>query len=201
MDTKEHSRKRKQTSGEHINDVPFHRVVGLEMMSDEEDQEFDGSSDDGQVDEFPGIDTRSDSEGDSDEDGDAGEGQGDDEDQEDPWDSDESDLHIFPKAKTVVSDITGHTKSVYPEIEPEYDSDSSTEDVWSLIPSTSLSKYYFRSHLTVLVIYQCIGMTIYPMSVTILMERKYYGLLEAMNLTSSWKQSKILRHGQLLLSF
>jgi hypothetical protein len=35
----------------------------------------------------------------------------------------------FPVATTVVSNITGRPKRVYPDIEPDYDSDSSTEDV------------------------------------------------------------------------
>ncbi|KAF8450788.1 NUC169 domain-containing protein [Boletus edulis BED1] len=39
-----------------------------------------------------------------------------------------SDLHIFPKSNDIISEVTGHPKRVYPEIEPEYDSDSSTED-------------------------------------------------------------------------
>jgi hypothetical protein len=39
------------------------------------------------------------------------------------------DIRPFPVAKTIVSDITGRPKRVYPEIEPDYDSDSSTEDV------------------------------------------------------------------------
>ncbi|KAG8901896.1 hypothetical protein FRB99_005016 [Tulasnella sp. 403] len=35
---------------------------------------------------------------------------------------------VYPKAKVVTSEITGGPKRVYPEIEPVYDSDSSTED-------------------------------------------------------------------------
>jgi ribosome biogenesis protein ERB1 len=35
----------------------------------------------------------------------------------------------FPVARTVISTITGEPKRVYPDIEPDYDSDSSTEDV------------------------------------------------------------------------
>jgi ribosome biogenesis protein ERB1 len=31
--------------------------------------------------------------------------------------------------ETVISNITGRPKRVYPEIDPEYDSDSSTEEV------------------------------------------------------------------------
>lgn len=46
----------------------------------------------------------------------------------------------FPRAKTIISEITGQPKQVYPPIEPDYDSDSSTEDVsyfdWSRIKLT-----------------------------------------------------------------
>jgi ribosome biogenesis protein ERB1 len=39
-------------------------------------------------------------------------------------------VHVpFPVAKVITSTITGQPKRVYPEIEPDYDSDSSTEDV------------------------------------------------------------------------
>ena len=73
---------------------------------------------------------------DKDDDEDDDEDDEDDEDEPDVSDEEESSdadsvdsLHIFPKAKTVISDITGEPKKVYPEIEPDYDSDSSTEDV------------------------------------------------------------------------
>jgi ribosome biogenesis protein ERB1 len=89
---------------------------GLEMLSDEEDS-LDASSDEGEVEEFPEIVTGSESEFDEEETN-----------EESDSDTDES-LHIFPKAKTVVSDITKQPKLVYPEIDPEYDSDSSTEEV------------------------------------------------------------------------
>ena len=99
----------------------------LEMLTDEEGDEQDGEEDDGEYDEFPEIDADSESEEDEEDE--------DEEDEPDVSEDDESDadsedsLHIFPKAKTVVSDITGLPKRVYPEIEPDYDSDSSTEDV------------------------------------------------------------------------
>lgn len=38
-------------------------------------------------------------------------------------------VNTGPKARTVISKITGRPKRVYPEIEPDYDSDSSTEEV------------------------------------------------------------------------
>jgi ribosome biogenesis protein ERB1 len=125
-DTKIQPRKRKQASDEALQPRVFSQAVDLEMLSDEED-ENDVVSDDGGVDEFPEIDTRSDSE---DEEVESSDTSGDEENDSDN-DSDDSDLHIFPQAKTVTSEITGKLKRVYPDIEPNYDSDSSTEDVWS----------------------------------------------------------------------
>ena len=97
------------------------------LSEDEGEGEADGEDEDEDgVDAFPELDAASDSE----------EGDEDDEDEPDVSDEEESSdadsvdsLHIFPKAKTVISDITGEPKKVYPEIEPDYDSDSSTEDV------------------------------------------------------------------------
>jgi len=104
-------------------------VYKLELPLDEEDENGE-LSDDGQVDEFPEIDTRSDSSSNaSGEDGGDGDDDGDDEDTEEDESEEDSDLHIFPKPKTIISDITGQPKRVYPHIEPDYDSDSSTEDV------------------------------------------------------------------------
>ena len=114
---------------------------GLEMLSDEEQEDEDPDSDQDAVDEFPEIDAASDSDDasygiDEEEDGsdedDEIEGQ---EDGEEDLSEDESDedFRIFPKSKTVISDITGELKKVYPEIEPDYDSDSSTEDVRSAV--------------------------------------------------------------------
>ncbi|KAE9399037.1 BOP1NT-domain-containing protein [Gymnopus androsaceus JB14] len=112
------SKKRKQNDREEPSDT-FNKAVDLEMLSDEEG-ENDIESDDGDVDDFPEINTGSEEEEESDEE--------DEEDVEDEDSDSDSSLHIFPKAKTIVSDITGQEKLVYPEIEPDYDSDSSTED-------------------------------------------------------------------------
>lgn len=106
--------------------------VGLEMLSEDEDvqdAQDEVASDDSEVDEFPEIVASSD-EGEDDEEDDEGE-----EDEEDHSEKEESsedtdvDLVPYPKPKTIISDITGHPKRVYPEIEADYDSDSSTEDV------------------------------------------------------------------------
>ena len=105
---------------------------GLDLLSGDEDE--DGpvqESDSDEVDAFPEIDAGSDTDEDDEElpgdDVDHSESDEEEEDDEDALSDD--DLHIFPRAKTVVSDITGQLKKVYPEIEPDYDSDSSTEDV------------------------------------------------------------------------
>lgn len=41
----------------------------------------------------------------------------------------EPDVKVGLRGKAIISDITGRPKRVYPNIEPDYDSDSSTEDV------------------------------------------------------------------------
>jgi ribosome biogenesis protein ERB1 len=125
-DVKGTRQKRKQVVDTTDDTEQFSREVGLEMSSDEEGENVGSESDDGEVDEFPEIDTRSDSE----DEGESNAEDSEDEDEDEEDDSgDESDLLIFPKAKDIISDITGKPKRVYPEIEPNYDSDSSTEDV------------------------------------------------------------------------
>jgi hypothetical protein len=127
-------RKRKQTVIEQSDASDLERFPdgGLDLLSGDEDE--DGSvqeSDNGDVDAFPEINVGSDTDeqderlsGDNE---DLSESEDDEEDDEDA--SSDDDLHIFPRAKTVISDITGQPKKIYPEIEPDYDSDSSTEDV------------------------------------------------------------------------
>lgn len=133
-DATKHSKKRKQATEDDDKPDAVFEAENLEMMSDEEDGE-DATSDDGHIDEFPEIDTRSDTEdgsleGTGDDDDSGSEDEDDEDDASDSdLDSDDENLHIFPKAKTIISDITGQEKRVFPEIEPEYDSDSSTEDV------------------------------------------------------------------------
>ena len=129
------NRKRKQNVKEvsPSSDTETFPAGGLDLSGDEDEQEngLVQDSDIDEVDPFPEIDAASDT------DEEEGESSGDDaklseiaEDAEDDEDaSSDDDLHIFPKAKTVISNITGQSKKVYPEIEPDYDSDSSTEDV------------------------------------------------------------------------
>ena len=136
-EAKKHSKKRKVIE-EEAPAPPSHfpEEVGLELDSEDEGDQGDDLSDDGEVEEFPEIDADSDSqdeeyETDEDETEDEN-GVDHDEDDDLSEASSEDDIAIFPKAKTVISDITGQPKRVYPEIEPDYDSDSSTEDVRAL---------------------------------------------------------------------
>lgn len=128
-------RKVEERVEEDVQETVFPQNVGLELQSD--DDESEGEDSEGEVDEFPVLDTRSDSEDDEDE-GEEEEGESEEDDEgeteaESQGSSSENtsddELRIFPKSKTIISDITGHPKRVYPPIEPDYDSDSSTEEV------------------------------------------------------------------------
>lgn len=149
------SKKRKADAEEDVQpESTFSHNVGLEMQS--EDEGSAGEESDGEeVDEFPEIDTRSDSE-DDEYPGDSEEDEEDEEEDEDEGDEESEELsndddisdnehHIFPQAKTITSKITGQPKRVYPEIEPDYDSDSSTEDVRSLLVSHVILVEQIRS--------------------------------------------------------
>lgn len=125
---------------------------GLDMLSGDEDEQenkFVQDSDIDEVDAFPEIDAASDTEEEE------GESSGDDaklsetavEEEDDEDASSDDDLHIFPKAKTVISDITGQPKKVYPEIEPDYDSDSSTEDAPTRVGNIPLHWYDDLPHV------------------------------------------------------
>ena len=131
------TKKRKQVDDKHViaNGKPeIPEDVGLEMDSgDEEEGSAAESSDEEVVDEFPVLNEESDSDSDSqseevEEEEDDDVERPDEEGSSDEGSSDDS-LNILPKAKIVTSDITGQPKKVYPEIEPDYDSDSSTEEV------------------------------------------------------------------------
>ena len=129
-------KKRKEPEQDEDHRSAFAEAVRLEMLSDEEKREANEGEDeesDEEVDEFPEIDAESDENEEDDE-------EDEDEDEENSSsgsDSDSgSDMRIFPKSKNIVSQITGHPKRVYPEIEPEYDSDSSVEDVRVPFPMT-----------------------------------------------------------------
>ena len=173
VEAKKLSKKRKDAPEEEVPAPPpsaFPQEVGLEMGSEDEGEEAD-DDEDVEVEAFPEIDARSDTE---DEDYAADGASAEDESEEDEEDeeseefTDEEDHHIFPQAKTVISDITGQPKRVYPEIEPDYDSDSSTEDVRpSFLPFNPYTPVWLTEHfpmhtrlLIVSAIYQCIGTTI-----------------------------------------
>ncbi|KAG8862253.1 hypothetical protein FRB96_001832 [Tulasnella sp. 330] len=132
---------------------------GIEMPSDDEDDaNVEGMSkkvnglvigaaredpDDDEVDEFPEINSQSDTDeedsGSDEEEEDADEGRSEsdetspDEDSDglkvvDHHDHEGRTVGIYPKATIITSGITGESKKTYPEIEPDYNSDSSTED-------------------------------------------------------------------------
>lgn len=134
-------KKRKEPEHDEDHRSAFAEAVGLEMLSDEEKregEEEENKESDEEVDEFPEIDAGSDSGSDDESDGDE-EDEGEEDEGSSPSASESdpsSDMHIFPKSKNIISAITGHPKRVYPEIEPEYDSDSSTEDVRVPFPMT-----------------------------------------------------------------
>ncbi|EJD01072.1 BOP1NT-domain-containing protein [Fomitiporia mediterranea MF3/22] len=125
--------------------------VGLEMQSEDENgaDEVENSDDEG-AEEFPELDTRSDTE---DEEGEESQDEDEDGNETEPSedgtveeDSDDS-LYVFPRAKTITSDITGQPKKVYPEIEPDYDSDSSTEEDPNRIGNVPLHWYDDLPHI------------------------------------------------------
>ncbi|KAF5393838.1 hypothetical protein D9757_000208 [Collybiopsis confluens] len=137
------SKKRKQH--EHEEQLDTFKVAEMEMLSDEEDGN-NIESDDGEVDEFPELDPASDEADSEEEDADVGEDEGEVEEGSDT-DSLEEEIHIFPKSKTIISDITGHEKRVYPEIEPDYDSDSSTEDTSNRVGNIPMHWYDDLPHV------------------------------------------------------
>ncbi|KAI0301803.1 BOP1NT-domain-containing protein [Multifurca ochricompacta] len=157
------NRKRKPTAKEQLDasDVESFPGGSLDSLSSDEEEDRllheSDKSDSDSVDAFPEIDTDSDSDtegGDDVDDVDEGSSANDeefpgseDEAQDIEGASSENDLHIFPKAKTVVSDITGQPKKVYPEIEPDYDSDSSTEDAPNRIGNIPLHWYDDLPHV------------------------------------------------------
>ena len=129
MDSRSTSKKRKAAGEDSTPAVPSYvrAKPELEMLSDEEDeQQLD--SDEEAHDDFPELDLQSDSEGDDSVEGESEDEEDEEEELSTDEDSDDS-INPFPKSKLIVSDITKQPKRVYPEIEPDYDSDSSTEDV------------------------------------------------------------------------
>ncbi|KAF7792802.1 hypothetical protein EIP86_003901 [Pleurotus ostreatoroseus] len=165
VETKNNFRKRKavveEEPEEPVQEQSFPQSFGsLEITSEDEGEEGEGDekSDDGEVDEFPEIDTRSDSEeedeeydeGGEDEDEDEDEDEEDEEEDEEESETDvdfDDEIRPFPKPKTIVSDITGQPKRVYPPIEPDYDSDSSTEDTPNRVGNIPMHWYDDLPHI------------------------------------------------------
>ncbi|KAI0069034.1 BOP1NT-domain-containing protein [Artomyces pyxidatus] len=153
--TGEKKRKQPVVEDSDHSDVEALPEGGMDMPSEEEGEDgVPGSDDDDdEVDEFPEIDARSDSD---DVDTDEEEVEEDEDEDEDEDGSEEDDAesgtedeehHIFPQAKTVISKITGQPKKVYPEIEPDYDSDSSTEDAPNRVGNVPMHWYDDLPHV------------------------------------------------------
>lgn len=192
------NRKRKQAvkepSDAHASDAEHFPDGELDLLSgDEEEDEPAQESESDEIDAFPEIDTGSDTDDEEEEespDENEDDSESEDEKQYDEDASSSDDLRIFPKAKTVISDITGQAKKVYPEIEPDYDSDSSTEDVRAfpdtyLFWPTNLPTILFERHQIASEIYRFIGMTTCLMWGTILMARKFSNRHVEMSWTNS----------------
>lgn len=111
-------KKRKRNSVDEQEKEELPAVGALDLDSDDQGSV---ASDDGEMDEFPELDL-----GDSEEKTTESEGS------EEEGSEDENEENAQNAQKPgdyAVSSITGKLKRVFPEIEPEYDSDSSTEDV------------------------------------------------------------------------
>ncbi|KAH7100640.1 BOP1NT-domain-containing protein [Auriculariales sp. MPI-PUGE-AT-0066] len=118
--------------------------AGIDMASDDEDDEDFAPNPDSseEEDEFPEIDANSDSDVEDIIEGD----EPDEEDDEKSTDEDEE-VNIGPKGRKIISDITGRPKTVYPEIEPNYDSDSSTEDDPNRVGNVPMHWYDDMPHI------------------------------------------------------
>ncbi|OCH93615.1 BOP1NT-domain-containing protein [Obba rivulosa] len=116
------------------------------MQSEDEGEDSDDESDDGDYEPFPEIDPSSDSEDEEEDDNEDDEDEG--EDEEDVSENDtEDEIKIGPRPKNIISDITGQPKRVYPEIDPDYDSDSSTEDTPNRVGDIPMHWYDDLPHI------------------------------------------------------
>jgi len=146
--TNELSKKRKKDAVEIPVEDDLPAVVSLDIESDEEDRQ---GSDDGEMDDFPEIDM-----GDSEVSSDSEESEVSTEETKNPQNP--GDL--------VVSSITGRLKRVYPDIEPDYDSDSSTEEVRVLFLKQEYIEQNASRHRIGLAMFLHIGTMIYLTLVT-----------------------------------
>jgi ribosome biogenesis protein ERB1 len=106
--------------------------LSMDMLSEDEAQDAEppGDESDEEAEPFPEIDPASSSEEDSEDEPDR-------EEESSESESGRSSALIPLGGKVVTSEITGQPKRIYNPIEPDYDSDSSTEDV-SVFPHFSL---------------------------------------------------------------
>ncbi|KDQ17161.1 hypothetical protein BOTBODRAFT_53335 [Botryobasidium botryosum FD-172 SS1] len=162
-------RKKRKLQVDNVSDVEEDLgQLGLDMASEDEQE---GSADeqessDGEEDVFPELKSESDTDDtseaeDDDEDSEEekeGEDDEEDEDDEDEEDEDERPFAnaaddatlrrgLAPHAKTVISDITGAPKRVFPPIEPDYDSDSSTEETPNRVGNVPMHWYDDLPHV------------------------------------------------------
>ncbi|KAF8592530.1 BOP1NT-domain-containing protein [Ramaria rubella] len=123
-------------------------AVILDMSSDDE-RDQSGSEDDGHSLTFPELDTESDSEDDGgNQEADSVEDTVEEEDNnEGELSEGEDNFSVFPLPKTIISHITGEPKRVYPSIEPDYDSDSSTENAPNRVGNIPMHWYDDLPHV------------------------------------------------------
>ena len=185
----EKKRKRDVEDAEIIHIPP----TNLEVDSD---SEISVSSDDGDAEPFPELDSGS---SDTSSDEEKGEGEEEDGSADDTEETDVDELDGADKeppldGKTIISNITGRPKRVYPEIIPEYDSDSSTEEVREPGLFSLPLMPCIRTPIE-LEMFQCIGMTIYLISATISTGRKCFDPRAETSLINSWRRQRTLAHG------
>ena len=166
--------------------------TNLEVDSD---SEISVSSDDGDAEPFPELDSGS-SDTSSDEEKGEGEedGSADDTEETDVDELDGADKETPLDGKTVISNITGRPKRVYPEIIPEYDSDSSTEEVSEPCLFSLPLMPCVRTPIE-LGIFQCTGMMTSLTSVMISTGRKCFDPRAETSSTNSWRPQRTLAHG------
>ncbi|KIJ56526.1 hypothetical protein M422DRAFT_197467 [Sphaerobolus stellatus SS14] len=131
------------------------RSNNVELNGLSDDEEEDSSvDDDGEVEDFPELDPDSDSEEEDsdDEENEESEQEFDEDAQEEDSEGSVSDFSeekpgVYPTPKAIISKITGQPKLVYPHIEPNYDSDSSTEDTPNRVGNVPIHWYDDMPHI------------------------------------------------------
>jgi hypothetical protein len=179
-------------------DVEDAEIIHIPPTNLEVDSDGEGSvsSDDGDAEPFPELDSGSSdtSSGEEKEDEEDEEGSADDTEETDVDEQDGPYEEPPLDGKTVISNITGRPKRVYPEIVPEYDSDSSTEEVRKpglfSLPLMPRGRTPIESG-----IFQCTGMTTSLISATISTGRKCFDPREETSSTNSWRPQRTLAHG------